>query len=227
MNNERRVVISGGHRPAKGGSPEPQVAGRCHQYGGGPLDDAKRNAERTEVETLARARAGDFDAYEALIARHTPFAHRTAVLLGAGDDAEDVLQEAFVKAYRRLPLYRGDSPFRSWLVAIVANETRNLHRSRRRRDGLVQRAGARELEPVAPDLPADAALSAERRAALLDAIRHLDDRDREVIVCRYLLDLSEAETAQTLGWPLGTVKSRTARALVRLRTWLSAEVRRG
>jgi RNA polymerase sigma factor (sigma-70 family) len=69
-------------------------------------------------------------------------------------------------------------------------------------------------------------LSSVRRDALLDAIRHLDERDREVIVCRYLLDLSEAETAQTLGWPLGTVKSRTARALVRLRTWLSAEVRR-
>jgi RNA polymerase sigma-70 factor (ECF subfamily) len=192
-----------------------------------PLDDAKRNAEHTEAETLARARTGDLDAYEALIARHTPFAHRTAVLLGAGDDAEDVLQEAFVKAFRRLPLYRGDSPFRSWLLAIVANETRNLHRSRRRRDGLVQRAAALELAPIAPDLPADAALSAERRAALLDAIRHLDDRDREVVVCRYLLDLSEAETAQTLGWPLGTVKSRTARALARLRTRLSSEVHHG
>jgi len=55
----------------------------------------------------------------------------------------------------------------------------------------------------------------------------LDDRDREVVVCRYLLDLSEAETAQTLGWPLGTVKSRTARALARLRTRLSAEVHHG
>jgi RNA polymerase sigma-70 factor (ECF subfamily) len=177
---------------------------------------------------LARARTGDLDAYEALIARHTPFAHRTAVLLGAGDDAEDVLQEAFVKAFRRLRLYRGDSPFRSWLLAIVANETRNLHRSRRRRDGLLQRAAALELAPITPpDLPADAALSAERRAALLDAIRLLDDRGREVVVCRYLLDLSEAETAQTLGWPLGTVKSRTARALARLRTRLSAEVHHG
>jgi RNA polymerase sigma-70 factor, ECF subfamily len=151
-----------------------------------------------------------------LVARHTPFAHRTAVLLGAGDDAEDVLQEAFVK------------PFRSWLLAIVANETRNLHRSRRRRDGLVLRAAATEGVPVeGPDLPADAALAAERRAALLDAVRHLDERDREVVVCRYLLDLSEAETAQTLGWPLGTVKSRTARALAKLRARLSAEVRHG
>jgi len=187
-----------------------------------------RNAERTEVDTLARARTGDLDAYEALIAQHTPFAHRTAVLLGAGDDAEDVLQEAFVKAFRRLPLYRGDSPFRSWLLAIVANETRNLHRSRRRRDGLVLRAAAKEVAPIAgPDLPADAALSAERRAELLAALRRLDDRDREVVVCRYLLDLSEAETAQTLGWPLGTVKSRTARALAKLRARLSAEVRHG
>jgi RNA polymerase sigma factor (sigma-70 family) len=185
-------------------------------------------AESTEADTLARARAGDLDAYEALVARHTPFAHRTAVLLGAGDDADDVLQEAFVKAFRRLPLYRGESPFRSWLLAIVANETRNLHRSRRRRDGLVLRAAAREAAPVTgPDLPADAALAAERRAALLDAVRHLDDRDREVVVCRYLLDLSEAETAQTLGWPLGTVKSRTARALAKLRARLSAEVRHG
>ncbi|HEV7897317.1 MAG TPA: sigma factor, partial [Planosporangium sp.] len=83
-----------------------------------------------DAEIVARARAGDLDAYEVLVARHTAFAHRTAVLLGAGDDAEDAVQEAFVKAFRRLRLYRGDSPFRSWLLAIVANETRNLHRSR-------------------------------------------------------------------------------------------------
>jgi RNA polymerase sigma-70 factor (ECF subfamily) len=172
---------------------------------------------------VARARAGDLDAYEALVARHTPFAHRTAVLLGAGDDAEDVVQEAFVKAFGRLRLYRGDSAFRPWLLAIVANETRNLHRSRRRRDGLVLRAAAREdPRPDGPDLPADAALAAERRATLLDALRQLGERDREVVVCRYLLDLSEAETAEILGWPRGTVKSRTARALVKLRARLAA-----
>jgi RNA polymerase sigma-70 factor (ECF subfamily) len=186
--------------------------------GGGQLDDA---------EIVARARAGDLDAYEVLVARHTAFAHRTAVLLGAGDDAEDAVQEAFVKAFRRLRLYRGDSPFRSWLLAIVANETRNLHRSRRRRDGLVLRAAALEdPRPELPDLPGDAALAAERRAALLDAVRRLDERDREVVVCRYLLDLSEAETAQTLGWPRGTVKSRTARALVKLRARLEADLAR-
>jgi RNA polymerase sigma-70 factor, ECF subfamily len=161
------------------------------------------------------------DAYEALVARYTAVAHRTAVLFGAGDDAEDIVQEAFVKAFHRLRHLRDGGPFRPWLLAIVTNETRNLHRSRRRRTGLVLRAAARETPAqTGPDAPADAALAAERRSTLLDALRELDERDRDVVVCRYLLDLSEAETAQTLGWPVGTVKSRTNRALARLRARL-------
>jgi RNA polymerase sigma factor (sigma-70 family) len=177
---------------------------------------------------LARARAGDLDAYELLVARYTGLAHRTAVLLGAGDDAEDMVQEAFVKAYYRLGSVRGDASFRPWLLAIVANMTRNLDRSRRRRDDLTLRVAAREALPTAgPDLPAEAAIAAERHGALLDAIRTLDQRDREVLVCRYLLDLSEVETAQTLGWPKGTVKSRTARALARLRSRLGPVLESG
>jgi len=191
-----------------------------------------RDGEPDEAQLVLRARAGDLDAYGALVGRHTPFAHRTAVLLGAGDDADDVVQEAFVKAFYRLRLYRGDSPFRSWLLAIVGNETRNLQRSRQRRAGLVGRAAARlDRVETGPDEPGDAAVSAERRDALLDAVRGLDDRDRDVLVCRYLLDLSESETAQTLGWPRGTVKSRTARALAKLRIrldpGLGSEVRHG
>jgi RNA polymerase sigma factor (sigma-70 family) len=174
---------------------------------------------------VARARDGDLDAYELLVARHTALACRTAALLGAGDDAEDVVQEAFVKAFGKLRLFRGDSQFRPWLLAIVANETRNLQRSRRRRDTLASRVAARaDIPDRSGDLPADTALATERRMALVTALRALDDRDREVLVCRYLLDLSEAETAQTLGWRLGTVKSRTARALVKLRTRLGPGV---
>jgi RNA polymerase sigma-70 factor (ECF subfamily) len=177
---------------------------------------------------VARARGGDLDAYEVLVVRHTALAHRTAVLLGAGDDADDVVQEAFVKAYQRLGLFRGIGPFRPWLLAIVTNETRNLHRSRRRRDGLVLRAAAREgPADTGPDAPAEAAVAAERRQSLLTALRSLDERDREVVVCRYLLDLTEAETGQMLGWPTGTVKSRTARALARLRTRLGSNAESG
>lgn len=149
------------------------------------------------------------------------------MLLGAGSDAEDVIQEAFVKGYRKLSRYRGESSFRSWLLAIVANETRNLHRSRGRRDGLVLRAAANRESEVAEDVAVGSVLAAERRAALLQALRRLPVKDREVIVCRFFLDLSEEETVTTLGWPRGTVKSRTSRALAKLRVLLDGEVVRG
>ncbi|WP_223256645.1 RNA polymerase sigma factor [Micromonospora endophytica] len=185
-----------------------------------PLDDE---------DFVTRAQAGDLGAYEALVARHTASAYRTAVLLGAGSDAEDVIQEAFVKGYRKLSRYRGDSSFRSWLLAIVANETRNLHRSRERRNGLVLRAA--RVAPgteIGEDSAVGGALAGERRATLVRALRLLPVRDREVIVCRYFLDLSEDETVAMLGWPRGTVKSRTARALAKLRGLLDdAQVSRG
>ncbi|WP_433533015.1 RNA polymerase sigma factor [Micromonospora sp. CA-263727] len=180
-----------------------------------PLDDE---------EFVTRAQAGDREAYELLVTRHTASAYRTAVLLGAGSDAEDVIQEAFVKAYRKLSRYRGDSSFRSWLLAIVANETRNLHRSRDRRHGLVLRAA--RVDPtaeIAEDGAVGAVLAGERRTALVRALRLLPAKDREVLVCRYFLDLTEDETVTMLGWPRGTVKSRTSRALAKLRALLAVE----
>jgi RNA polymerase sigma-70 factor (ECF subfamily) len=173
--------------------------------------------ETDEATAVARARGGDLDAYENLVVRFTAPAHRAAVLLGAGADADDVVQGAFVKAYRGLGRYRGESGFKAWLLAIVANETRNLLRSRTRRTGLLMRAAVREDPlPLEPD-PADTAEATERRRFLVEQLRALDTKDREVLTCRYLLDLSEAETAVTLGVAKGTVKSRTARALTRLR----------
>lgn len=171
---------------------------------------------------MARARSGDLDAYEILVARYTAAAHRTAMLYGAGDDADDVVQEAFVKAYRQLARYRGESGFRPWLLAIVTNEVRNLHRSRGRRDRLTLRVAARDGHRESPEDPADAAAATARRQHLLDELRALDDRDRQVLVCRYLMDLSEAETATVLDLPKGTVKSRTARALTKLRNRFTA-----
>jgi RNA polymerase sigma factor (sigma-70 family) len=133
-----------------------------------------------------------------------------------------VVQEAFVKAFQRLGAYRGESGFRAWLLAIVGNETRNLHRSRRRRDGLVLRAGAGAGPgPDAPD-PSDAAEASERRAHLVAALRQINQRDRDVLICRYLLDLSESETAATLDLAKGTVKSRAFRGLAKLRALLDA-----
>lgn len=174
----------------------------------------------SEAGLVSRAASGDEAAYAELVASNRALAVRTAALLGAGDDADDVVQEAFVKAYRRLSTFRGDSSFRSWLLTIVANETRNLHRTRQRRSGLMERAAAQADQPDETDLALDGVLSSERRAELVSALRQLSPADRDVIVYRYLLDMSEAETAALLDRPKGTVKSRANRALAKLRTQL-------
>jgi RNA polymerase sigma-70 factor (ECF subfamily) len=173
-----------------------------------------------DAEAVARARGGDLDAYAVLVARYTPRAHRAAFVLGAGEEADDVVQEAFVKAFRHLSRFRVGEPFGPWLLRIVTNETRNLTRSQRRRAALalrLGRLGAAEPTSQAADGPDDELLAAEQRARLLAAVRELPDTERQALVCRYFLDLSEAETAHVLGWPLGSVKSRTSRGLTRLR----------
>jgi RNA polymerase sigma-70 factor (ECF subfamily) len=173
-------------------------------------------------------RGGDTDAYADLVRRHAPVAVRTAALLGAGADAEDVAQEAFVKAYAALGRFRSGAPFRPWLLRIVANETRNLHRSAGRRTAREQRAWA-ATEPLLlhgsgdEDVPA-AVLGSARRAALVAGLARLSEPHRQVVTCRYLLDLDEAETAAVLGWPRGTVKSRLHRALAALRADLEVDV---
>ncbi len=172
---------------------------------------------------MARTLDGDLDAYAALVTRYTALAHRAAVLSGAGDDAEDVVQEAFVKAFRKLRTFRQGEPFRPWLLRIVVNETSNLRRSLGRRGGVTRRWALRMAPEDRVDGPEVDVLVRERRAALLDAVRTLPDKDRLVLTYRYFLELSEAETARVLDWPVGSVKSRTARALDRLRAVMPRE----
>ena len=165
---------------------------------------------------MARVRSGEPDAYAELVRRHAPVAVRTAALLGAGAAAEDVVQEALVKAYRSLGRFREGAAFRPWLLRIVANETRNQHRSD------VRRGRREEATMLAPDLlpprdPAEETVRHDQRAALLAAVDALSPKLREVVTCRYLLDLDEAETATVLGLPRGTVKSRLSRGLTALR----------
>jgi RNA polymerase sigma factor (sigma-70 family) len=188
----------------------------------------RREGEATiqDADAVVRARDGDLDAFEALVARYTALAHRTAVLLGAGADAPDVVQEAFVKAYRGLRWFRMDASFRPWLLRIVANETLNAHRSARRRASAELRlaTGIATGPAAVAESAESAALRAERHGVLLAAVRELATKDQLVVTCRYFLDLSEEETATVLGWPRGTVKSRLSRALRRLRVQLGAEL---
>ena len=158
-------------------------------------------------------------------------AHRAAFLLGAGEEADDIVQEAFVKAFRHLGSFRTGEPFGPWLLRIVSNETKNRIRSRQRRTALTARFAGAQIERSAGPDPVEQVLADERRARLLDAVNALPERERRAVTCRYFLDLSEAETAQVLGWPTGSVKSRTFRALRRLRglltTGLEQEVDHG
>src|SRR5215210_653981 len=136
-------------------------------------------------------------------------------------EAEEAAQDAFIKAYRALGRFRPGEPLRPWLLTIVANEARNRSRAGGRRGALALRAASAERPSgeAAPS-PEAALLAGERRAALLAALARLRTSDRLVIGCRFLLELSEAETAAALGVRPGTVKSRLSRALERLRAEL-------
>jgi RNA polymerase sigma-70 factor (ECF subfamily) len=116
-----------------------------------------------------------------------------------------------------MPRFRADAPFRPWILRIVSNEARNRARSTRRRDALTLREAAAAGAGDAAPSPEAAALSRDEAEALTRALDRLPERDRMVIAYRWLLDLSEAETAEILGVRLGTVKSRLSRALRRLR----------
>jgi RNA polymerase sigma factor (sigma-70 family) len=183
---------------------------------GRPLEDA---------ELIDRARRGDTDSYGELVRRYQDVAVRTAyVVAGDAADAEEAAQEAFVKAYRALDRFRGEAPFRPWLLAIVATEARNRRRAAGRRAALAVRAAERDRPSgdAAPS-PEEAVLGTEERERLVAAVNSMGESDRMVIAYRFFLDLSERETAEALGVPEGTVKSRLSRALRRLRELLAVE----
>ena len=177
-----------------------------------------------ENTLVVRAKRGDATAYEELVRMHQGIAFRVA-LVAAGDpsDAEEAVQDGFLKAYRALGRFRDGAPFRPWLLQIVANEARNRRRSAGRRAGLALRVAAAASGDAAPS-PEAAALTHERRAELLGGLARLDERDRDVLVHRFLLELAEEETAAALGVRKGTVKSRTSRALERLRAVVGEEL---
>jgi RNA polymerase sigma factor (sigma-70 family) len=172
-----------------------------------------------DIALAERARRGDGRAFEELVRMYQGIAFRTAYLLtGSAADAEDAAQAGFVKAWMALPRFRRGAPFKPWLLRIVANEAHNRRRSAGRLEALRLRAtAATPLGDAAPS-PEGAALESEQRVELLAAVQRLGDRDRDILTCRYLLELSEEETAEVLDVRRGTVKSRTARALARLQT---------
>ena len=176
----------------------------------------------SEAELVRRARAGEAQAFETLIGMHAGRVHRMLVrVLENPTDAEDVLQETFIKAWRALPRFRGEAQLSTWLYRIAMNEA-SRHRS----------AGARhEALPLddmvleVPDRgagPPALAESAELRARLELFIRELPQPYREAVVLRDVEGLTNEEAADALGLGIRTFKSRLHRGRMALRRRLEA-----
>jgi RNA polymerase sigma-70 factor (ECF subfamily) len=178
--------------------------------------------EQPDDVLVQRARQGDAAAFEQLVARHQAVAFRTAyVLCRNAADAEEAAQDGFLKAFRSLDRFRAGAPLRPWLLTIVANEARNRARGTSRRRRLAERAGGEGT--VEEPSPEALVVGGERDAELRAAIARLGDADREILWLRYFAGLDEAETAAALKCRRGTVKSRTSRALQRLRAEIGEE----
>jgi RNA polymerase sigma-70 factor (ECF subfamily) len=184
----------------------------------------------TESELVRRAQAGDADAFGALVLAHQQFVYNLVLrALDNEAEAEDLAQEAFVRAWLALPNFRGQAQFRTWLYRIATNLCYNrLPRLRRELAAL----GEAEL-PDVPDTqgasgaertgdPAAAVEAAERRAHLHRAIEALPESYRVLILLRFQQELPYEEIASVLSLPLGTVKTGLFRARARLRQALGA-----
>ncbi len=183
---------------------------------------------------VSAAKKGDAAAFEELVNRYEDKIFRlTKNITGNHEDAEDAMQEAFLKAYSHLQNFHGDSRFYTWLVRIAANES--LMRLRKRRPNQVSLDEPvegetdfmpRELEDWEPS-PEQSYAQAELQGILSEVIDELQPEFRTVLVLRDMEELSTQETAEALGISASAVKSRLLRARLKLREKLNRHFRRG
>lgn len=187
--------------------------------------DSVEGRPAEDAQLVERAQHGDTDAYGELVRRYQALATRTAyVITGVSAEAEEAAQDGFTKAYFALGRFRTGSPFRPWLLRIVANEAKNRRKAAGRRPTVDLSVAEDRPSGDTALSPEEAALAHERRTLVLDALRKLREEDRLIIAYRYFMDLSEAEMADALDVARGTVKSRLSRALARLRSIAAGEV---
>jgi RNA polymerase sigma-70 factor (ECF subfamily) len=173
---------------------------------------AKTDASE-ERDWVQRARAGDTEAFRKLVERHRDRAYGLAFrMLGSASEAEETAQDAFLRAWRALPQFRGESAFSTWLHRIVvrrALDRQAVLKSRRAREAPLEDAGPGEIA-AAPD-------SADLRRKLERLLDSLSEVQRTVVLLYYYEDRSVDEVARTLGIPEGSVKTHLHRARALLR----------
>jgi len=168
----------------------------------------------TEAQQIRLARQGDQAAWEALMRAHQEPVFRLAyLLLGDPDEADDIAQETFLRAYKALRQFDTERPLRPWLLRIASNLAHNRHRSLGRYLSALTRFARQDPEAIQQtDFKPD-----DESQSLWQAVRKMTMPFQEVIYLRYFLDMSESEMVDTLDIPPGTVKSRLHRALNKLR----------
>jgi RNA polymerase sigma-70 factor (ECF subfamily) len=174
-----------------------------------------------EPALIQRAAQGDKNAWESLMHAHQQAVFRFAYLiLGDSDEAEDVAQETFLRAWKYLGRFDPSRPLPPWLLRIAGNLARNQRRSAGRYFAALVRSFQRE--PASATIE-EKSLQHIEAQQLWQAIRRLQIPDQQIVYLRYFLNLSVAETAETLQVAEGTIKSRMNRALNRLRTVIQRE----
>ncbi|HEX5011605.1 MAG TPA: sigma-70 family RNA polymerase sigma factor [Planctomycetota bacterium] len=180
-----------------------------------------------EKALVARLRAGDEAAY-----REVVDAYRDRLLTvisrvaGAGADAEDLAQDAFLKAFGAIGRFDGRSALFTWLYRIAINTARDWHDHRRRRPTVpLEGVDGPLVDPVAPGVgPEQAAVAREERAAVRRALARLPEPFRSTLVLREMEGLSYEDIAEALDVSIGTVESRIFRARCKLRVLLEEEL---
>jgi RNA polymerase sigma-70 factor (ECF subfamily) len=167
-----------------------------------------------EARLIARAAGGDRAAFAALVQAHQGYLRKLLGRVCRGDQgrADDLAQEAFVRAWRALPGFRGEARFRTWLTRLAYSALSAERPSLPLRDDATNDHG----------IDSDFAPGADWRIDLDRAMATLSEAQRHALLLCYGADLSHAEAAQVLGWPLGTVKTQVLRAKARLRAQLQA-----
>ena len=191
--------------------------------------DEGGNTLTTEQELVAQAKAGDQDAFEQLLVQNQDRVFSLAFrMVGSREDAADLAQEAFLKAWTGLPSFQGDSSFATWVYRLTTNVCIDFIRKQQRRQNIQPVASLEDeenwTEPADSSQDPQHRLEArERSEALEKGLKSLPDHHRQVLVMREMSGLSYQEIAQALELDLGTVKSRIARARNTLRKFLLAE----
>lgn len=189
--------------------------------------DVKRPG--TDEELAASAQRGDLRAYGELVERYQRLVFRVIWSRGGAgrEDVEDLAQETFVKAWERLDTYDPTRPFKAWIARIAGNTAIDRHRSDSRQPRMSDLDDvSATISSDAPD-PAAAVIGGEERTMLLTRLRELPEHYREVVVLRFVEELSYEEIAETLDLPMGSVKTRIFRGRELLKQRLAPALSEG